>query len=223
MAGMILRFGEMTFDGGRRQLLRGGAPVHLSPKAFRLLEVLLEQRPNALSKASIQDTVWPDVFVSEANLAIRVNELRRVLGDDPRRPRFIRTVYGFGYAFSGGASRSAAGSRAPVSGILHSLAWGRHEADLAEGENLLGRDPEAAAWIADPSVSRHHARITISGESAHLEDLRSKNGTWRNGARVTDPVLLEDGDEIRLGKLTLTFRTVSSGATTASRSSRSGI
>ena len=98
---MLMRFGEMAFDSDRRLLLRGKAPVHLSPKAYRLLEFLLENRPKALSKVTIQEAVWPDVFVSEANLAIRVNELRRAIGDDSRKPIFIRTVYGFVYAFSG--------------------------------------------------------------------------------------------------------------------------
>src|SRR5512140_674897 len=127
---MLLRFGEMSFDGERRLLLRGEEPVRLSPKAFRLLEFLLERRPNAVSKADIQEAVWPDVNVSEANLAIRVNELRRAIGDDCRKPRFIRTVYGFGYAFSGDVAGDA-GAHAPATGSLHRLHWGRHEADLA--------------------------------------------------------------------------------------------
>ena len=223
IGGMLLRFGDMTFDGDRRLLLRGETPVHLSPKAFRLLEVLLENRPNALSKASIQETVWPDVFVSEANLAIRVNELRRAIGDDPKKPRLIRTVYGFGYAFSGAASGPPAVSRAPAAGCLHRLVWGRHEADLSEGENVLGRDEGAAAWIADSSASRRHARIMVSGPAAVLEDLGSKNGTSCNGTRVTEALPLHDGDEIRIGRVLLTFRTVSAGASTVSRSSRSEI
>ena len=223
IGGMLLRFGDMTFDGDRRLLLRGETPVHLSPKAFRLLEVLLENRPNALSKASIQETVWPDVFVSEANLAIRVNELRRVIGDDPRKPRFIRTVYGFGYAFSGAASGLSGGTRAPASGCLHRVVWGHHEADLSEGKNVLGRDEEAAVWIADSSASRRHACIVVAGPNAVLEDLGSKNGTFCNGLPVKEVFPLRDGDEIRIGRVLLTFRTASVGASTRSRSSRSGI
>ena len=218
----IVRFGELIFDGERRLLLRGKAPVPLSPKAYRLLELLLENRPRALSKSGIQEAVWPDVFVSEANLAIRVNEVRRASGDDSRKPHFIRTVYGFGYAFSGDVDRSPA-SRAPAGGSLHRLLWGRHEAELSEGENVLGRDEEAAVWVADASASRRHARILVTGQRAELEDLGSKNGTSCNGRRVTRRLALHDGDEIRIGRVTFQFRSVSVTAPTASRSSRSAV
>lgn len=219
---MLLRFGEMSFDGERRLLLRGDEPVRLSPKAFRLLEFLLENRPKALSKSDIQEAVWPDVFVSEANLAIRVNELRRAIGDDCRKPRFIRTVYGFGYAFSGDVAGDVP-ARAPATGSLHRLHWGRHEAELAEGENVLGRDAEATVWVADSSASRRHALIRVTGPSAALEDLGSKNGTLCNGARVRAPIELQNGDEIRIGRVTFQFRTISATASTASRSSRSAV
>lgn len=220
---VLLRFGEMTFDGERRLLLDGDEAVHLSPKAFRLLQVLLESRPKALSKSEIQEAVWPDVFVSEANLAIRVNELRRAIGDDSRKPRFIRTVYGFGYAFSGDVGGPARAFGAPGSGSLHRLVWGKHETDLAEGENVLGRDKDAAVWIADSSASRRHALIRVAGSAAVLEDLGSKNGTSCNGKRVHRTASLQNGDEIRIGRVTLQFRTVSATASTSSRSSRSAV
>jgi DNA-binding winged helix-turn-helix (wHTH) protein len=216
------RLGENVFDGERRILLRGNKSVHLSPKAFRLLEYLLEHRPKALSKADIQAAVWPDVFVSEANLAIRVNELRRAIGDDCRKPRFIRTVYGFGYAFSGEVV-GGPGTGAPATGSLHRLHWGRHEADLSEGENVLGRDADAAVWVADASASRRHALIRVTGPTAALEDLGSKNGTLCNGVRVAGSVSLRNGDEIRIGRVTFQFRTISATASTASRSSRSAV
>ena len=219
---MRLRFGEMTFDGERRLLLRGDRQVHLSPKAFRLLEVLLESRPSAVAKSDLQEKVWPDVFVSEANLAIRVNEVRRALGDDPKKPRFVRTVYGFGYAFSG-ESEGAAPRGAPPGGFLHRLIWGRHEADLGEGENVLGRDPGAALWVEDSSASRRHARIVVTGGCAVLEDLGSKNGTLCNGRPVDAPVSLKDGDDIRIGSVTFRYKSVSATASTASRSSRSAV
>jgi len=96
---MRLRFGDLTFDGGRRLLIRGADAVHLSPKAFQLLELLLARRPDAVSKAEIQDVLWPRTFVSETNLPALVNEVRRALGDRAREPKFVRTVHGYGYAF----------------------------------------------------------------------------------------------------------------------------
>ena len=59
--------------------------------------------PKAVSKADIHSRLWPDIHVSEPNLGNLVVELRAALGDDARRPRIIRTVARFGYAF--GAAR----------------------------------------------------------------------------------------------------------------------
>src|SRR5689334_5259838 len=98
------RFGAFELDLGQRLLLQRGTPVHLSPKALRLLEVLIESRPNALSKKDIHDLVWPETFVSDATLATLIAELREALEDDARSPSFIRTVYAFGYSFCGEAA-----------------------------------------------------------------------------------------------------------------------
>src|SRR5438093_1939117 len=96
---MRLRFGDDVFDSGTREVLRAGQPLAISPKAFDLLDLLIDCRPRAVSKAEIHARLWPDVHVSEANLGNLVVELRSVLGDDARRPRVIRTVARFGYAF----------------------------------------------------------------------------------------------------------------------------
>jgi DNA-binding winged helix-turn-helix (wHTH) protein len=78
--------------------------VHLEPKAFRLLELLLAARPKALSKRDLQDELWPKTYVSERSLARLVANLRIAIGDRATEPRFIRTVHGFGYAFCGDVS-----------------------------------------------------------------------------------------------------------------------
>jgi serine/threonine-protein kinase len=98
---MPVQFGEFVLDESRRQLLRRADPVHLSPKAFQLLSILVEERPRAVSKADLQSRLWPETFVTEGNLTTTVGELRSALGDDAREPRFIRTVHGFGYSFAG--------------------------------------------------------------------------------------------------------------------------
>lgn len=103
------RFGEWTLDQGRRELLRGGQAVHLSPKALGFLELLLARAPNAVSKQEIQEALWPQTFVSEANLTKLMAEVRMALAEDARQPRFIRTVHGFGYAFCGTTEADQAG------------------------------------------------------------------------------------------------------------------
>jgi DNA-binding winged helix-turn-helix (wHTH) protein len=201
-------FGDCVLNNETREVSREGRPLHLQPKAFRLLEVLVERRPKAVSKEELIGLLWPKTFVAEGNLARLVAEVREAIGDDAHEPRFIRTVHGFGYAFHGKAT-SAAGER-PV----FKLIWGDREIALDEGENLLGRDPLSIACIDVGSVSRHHARITVTGDQATIEDLDSKNGTYVRGRRLKGGAPLHDGDALRLGSVPLMFRRFGSGGTT---------
>jgi len=206
---MALRFGDCLFDPESRRLCRGGTPVPLSPKAWALLDILVRSRPRAMSKAELQETLWPDTFVVEANLANLVAELREAMGEKGHRDGFLRTVHGFGYAFSGETSE-AAGARAPSAVTL--VRDGR-PLSLAPGENVLGRDPEAAVFVDDSTVSRRHARITVRGREAVLEDLGSKNGTTVNGQPPAGPVALRHGDALLLGGILFTVRVAAAGET----------
>ena len=96
---MRVAFGDFVFDSDTHELLCGGNRVTLSPKAFQLLEVLIENRPRALSKSVLLNRLWENTFVVEANLSNLVGEIRHALGEDSRTPRFVRTVHRFGYAF----------------------------------------------------------------------------------------------------------------------------
>jgi DNA-binding winged helix-turn-helix (wHTH) protein len=200
---VVLQFGDFVLDTDTRQLQRRAREIHISPKAFALLAHLVEQRPNAVSKADLQEHLWSGTFVVEANLANLIAELRAALADDARQPRFIRTVHGFGYAFCGAAT-SAAAARAPSATCV--LVRDRRVWPLVEGENILGRDGDAASWFDSTSVSRRHARIVIDTGRAVLEDLASKNGTFVGDERVRAPVALADGDRIRLGSFRVIFR-----------------
>jgi len=204
---LVLHFGDFSVDFGSRQLLRGAEEVHLGPKAFELLEVLLKNRPRALSKAHLQRHLWPRTVASESSLTSVVTELRAALDDGARQPRFLRTVYGFGYAFSGEAAEVAdAIPPATLRGFRLRLFLDDREIALREGENVLGRLDEGVAWLESPTVSRRHARILVSGGQATLEDLGSKNGTFLRGKRLTSPAPISDGDEILLGHVHMTFR-----------------
>jgi DNA-binding winged helix-turn-helix (wHTH) protein len=96
-----IRFGSFTLDLDTRQLTRDRQVIHLSPKAFQLLATLTLERPKVLSKSELQQRLWPDTFVAEANLSNLVAEIRKALGDSGRSPSWIRTVHGLGYAFCG--------------------------------------------------------------------------------------------------------------------------
>jgi len=100
-----LRFGEFTLDTDLRQLSCGGIDRDLSPQGFELLNVLIDNRPRALSKRQIYEHLWPNVSFSDATLTSLVAEVRRALNETAIGEEFLRTVPRFGYVFHGDASR----------------------------------------------------------------------------------------------------------------------
>jgi DNA-binding winged helix-turn-helix (wHTH) protein len=207
--GVVYRFGDFTLDDGIRQLFLSGTEVHLSPKAYELLTVLLANRARALSKAELQQHLWPSTFVEETNLAGLVAEIRRALGDSAYSPVFVRTVYGFGYRFVSDVAIDTVAAPSQPSRVKLCVVWAGRELILMEGANIIGREPDATIRIDARGVSRHHARILVAHDAATLEDLGSKNGTHVNGQPIAAAVSLSDGDEINLGAATLTFRAAS--------------
>lgn len=206
---MVYRFGDFTFDHDIRQLVLNATEVHLSPKAFELLAVLLANRSRAVSKAELQQHLWPSTFVEETNVAGLVAEIRRALRDSASSPVFVRTVYGFGYRFVGDVTVHTVTPRSAPLGVKLFVVVAQREIVLMEGVNVIGREPPATIQIDGRGLSRNHARIQVAGGDATLEDLGSKNGTYVNGRRITIPLRLSDGDEIRLGAISLTFRVAS--------------
>src|SRR5512143_3909081 len=204
---MPVRFGPFLLDSETRRLHREGREVHLTPKAWDLLELLVRSRPRALSKTAIKRALWPDAHVGAGSLTVLVAEVRTALADDARRSAWIRTVFRYGYAFAGDATEEAVGvPSAPSSHPAPRVVWGRRTLPLVEGDNVLGRDEEAGVRIDAPGISRRHALIRVRGGEATIEDLGSKNGTHLRGGRVVGPVALADGDVLVLGDVALLFR-----------------
>lgn len=206
---MRVRFGSYVLDDQARQLERDRQPVHLTPKALELLELLVERRPSAVSKAEIASRLWPDTYVAEVNLPVLVHELRECLQDDPREPRFVRTVPRFGYAFCGAAQPEAETPQwAKASPFVPRVVWEEREIPLQPGDNLLGRTHDATVRVDHSSVSRRHAVVRVTEEGATLEDCGSRNGTFLGSARIEAAHPLEDGDRILLGQALLVFRRI---------------
>jgi hypothetical protein len=201
-------------------LLRDGQEVHLSPKAFDLLNCLVENRARAMSRAELQQHVWPSTFVLDTNLATLVAEIRRALDDDAEDPRFVRTMHRFGYWFVGSVRKEDAIGTSTNTPLHYWLIWETRQIPLTEGEHVVGRSPDAAVWIDAAGVSRHHARVTVAGETITVEDLGSKNGTFVRGTRITTQHPLADGDQIRFGSVVVTFRIPPPVGTTESAPSR---
>jgi DNA-binding winged helix-turn-helix (wHTH) protein len=209
---MHVRFDDFTLDTETRQLRQGDAERHLSPKAFELLRVLVENRPRVLSKAELHEALWPATFVSEATLSSVVAEVREALGESGRDGRYVRTVHRFGYGFSGTVTDLAPRAAPADDRIRCWVLWKDGQVALKQGEHIIGRDADVAIWLDSPTVSRHHARIVIAGDDATIEDLGSTNGTSIRGEPVSAPSPLADGDEIRLGSVIVRFRMVGSAA-----------
>ena len=209
---MSLSFGGHRLDLGTRQLFRGSDEVHLPPKAFDLLKLLVEKRPQVVSKQELYEQIWPGTYVTDVSLATLVAELRRALDDQDRPHRFVRTVHRFGYAFCGVIE--AEPMAALAGGESCFVLWEGREIPLKDGENIIGRASDAAVRADLPSVSRRHARIVITPEGATLEDLGSKNGTLLRDVPIAGVVPLADLDVILVGSVRLTLRIMHDDAPT---------
>lgn len=203
---MRFTFEQFVIDGDRRVVVRAGEEVHVAPKTLDFMLALLGRAPNAVSKAELMTVLWPDTHVSDATLTGVVADAREALGDDGRASRLIRTVHRFGYAFAGAIEReTASDASAPVLGWLIADTW---RLPLRSGETILGREGDGVVPLPSPSVSRQHAALIIEGTAARLRDLGSKNGTFVDEIRVEGPMALRDGAAVRLGTLTLIYRSV---------------
>jgi len=203
---MGIRFGDCVLDSETRQLFVGGREVHLQPKAFQFLELLLQNRPKALAKDVLHERLWPGTFVSDGTLTSLLAEVREAVGDSAREPRFVRTVHRFGYAFCGQAQEVREAPAAEGQKLACWLLRGMRRYALPSGETILGRDRGAAVFLDDASVSRRHARIVVTDAGATLEDLGSKNGTRIGEKRIESAEPIADGDQIRIGSVALTLR-----------------
>lgn len=204
-----LTFANCTLDLATRELRRDGLAVHLPPKAFALLEHLVRERPRLVPRAELDEQLWPRSYVGRSSLGRLVAELRAALGDNARASRIIRTVHGAGYAFCAEVSSD------PVPGNAHFvLVWRDLPFALGDGEHLIGREGDCKIIVDVAGVSRHHARIQVTGRQALIGDLASKNGTYVNRKRIGEPTPLEHLDEIALGTAVLTVRRLTDSAAT---------
>ncbi len=197
-----VQFAGFLFDEDRRQLLHGRELLHVEPKAFDLLALLLSRRPNAVSKAEIHESIWRGAHVSESSLPGLVGDLRTALGDDPKQPRFIRTVPRYGYAFCGEAPVGGVG---PAQAPRWTAVWAARTILLPDGEHLIGRGGDCRIRSDSTRVSRHHALVRVSSERLLVEDLGSRNGTWLNGRRILGTAELTPGDAVRVGPEEIRF------------------
>jgi len=202
---MRAEFADFVLDTDRRELSRGGQPVRLAPKAFQLLQILIEASPKAVSQQELYDQLWPETFVERSNLHNLIYQVRTAIADEDQT--IIRTAYGFGFMFAAPPAQA-------LPRVLWQLVIGDREFDLHHGENIVGRDTAAAIRIESRSISRHHARIIVTPQRVTIEDLGSKNGTTVGSRRLTAPCDLQDGDRVVFGTVGAIVRAVDPAMTT---------
>lgn len=206
---LTVRFGPFLLDEAQRRLTRNGVDVHLTPKAFDLLIVLVTDAPRVLSKNELHLRVWPGTFVSDATLVGVIKELRRALDVGDEQPSSIRTVNRVGYAFARSLEHEQPGGQ-----VCHWVVVSGRQIVLKPGENRIGRDPSSTVWLDSAGVSRAHARIAVVESVATIEDLGSKNGTSVGGKPVADKRQLVDGDQVELGPVSVLYRCSAAGLST---------
>ena len=214
---MRVRLEDFVLDTDSRQLLRNDRVRALSPKAFDVLALLVERRPAVVSKAELRDYAWSGAHVADGSLSVAVAELRTVLGDNARHPRYVRTVHRFGYAYCGRATPLSAQPSALRRKTTWHLIWDTDRVILPPGSSVLGRGANVDVSFDESDVSRRHARIVVSDTHATLEDLGSKNGTFVAGERISQPIRLAPGARFHLGPIAVRLRRVTNdGETTTS-------
>jgi predicted ATPase len=94
-------FGPFCLDLVNQCLWKDSQAIKLRPKAFAVLDHLIERPGQLVTKDNLLNAVWPETFVSDAVLKVTIGQIREALGDDPKSPRFIETAHRRGYRFIG--------------------------------------------------------------------------------------------------------------------------
>lgn len=215
LGGREFLLGDWLVQPSLNSLTRGSESRRLEPKIMDVLVCLCERAGAVVQKSFIIDTVWATRFVCESVLSRAIAEIRTSLGDSARTPRYIATISKRGYRVVAPVRACSPSQSEPTStGPVFALVLGDRELPLDQGEWVLGRAFDAGVRIDAGTVSRHHARVVVSGAHATIEDLGSKNGTAVRGERISTVTELHDGDEVFLGSVSLVVRSIAATAPT---------
>lgn len=94
--------GYLTVDFAAKQVYVGGNLIKLTALEFKLLTYLIENKGKVISKSELFERVWEDKFTGDGTLNVHVRRLREAIEKNPNEPKYIVTVWGDGYKFTGG-------------------------------------------------------------------------------------------------------------------------
>jgi pimeloyl-ACP methyl ester carboxylesterase/DNA-binding winged helix-turn-helix (wHTH) protein len=115
----VFHFGDYRLDVRNATLERQGVPLALTPKAFSVLQHLIANAGQLVTKEEFLDVIWPGVFVGDAALKVCIREIRKTLDDDPQAPTYIQTAHRRGYRFIAPVSMAGPAAAAPAHGPTH--------------------------------------------------------------------------------------------------------
>ncbi|HMG75392.1 MAG TPA: winged helix-turn-helix domain-containing protein [Pyrinomonadaceae bacterium] len=113
-------FDDVRVEPGTFQAFKAGTAIQLEPKALRLLLFLIENRGRLIEKEEILDAIWNGANVTENALTREIGKLRKILGDDPKAPKYIQTVHTRGYRFIAELAE-ANGAGTPASAVVEDM------------------------------------------------------------------------------------------------------
>src|SRR5215813_4099330 len=168
----LYRFGDFTLDLDQRVLLRAGKPLPLTPKVFDTLLILVQHSNRVVTKDDLMRQLWPNTFVAEANITFNIQQLRKVLGDDARRPRYIETVSRRGYRFIANVEVVIDGDASKLSPLVSATIG-----DGLQNQPAVSASVAASAPLIDSGASTRRKVIAI-GASVLIIGLLGL-GLWR--------------------------------------------
>ncbi|MEJ2086158.1 MAG: winged helix-turn-helix domain-containing protein [Acidobacteriota bacterium] len=153
---MIYSFGGFTLDTERYELNLEGESVASEPKVLEVLAYLIGAEGRVVSKEELVEEVWKGRFVSDSAVSRAIREIRRALGDTAAEARWVKTVYGRGFSFQGGAVESVEQSRDRLDRRSEAICT----ALPTPLTSLIGRDRELAEVLEMLTRTR---LLTLSG------------------------------------------------------------
>ena len=145
------RFSGFTLDTSNQCIWHKGAQLPLAPKPFAVLRYLIDNPGRLVTHDELLDALWPDTFVQPQVLRTYVLELRKLLGDDARQPRFIQSLPKRGYCF------------------IATVIEGKHAStdEDPSAPPLVGRDSELASLVALSQLASEGRRqvVFVTGDS----------------------------------------------------------
>jgi TolB-like protein/DNA-binding winged helix-turn-helix (wHTH) protein/Flp pilus assembly protein TadD len=159
-------FGPFRLDPTERVLLRQGEMVPLSPKVLEILMVLVRNRGHIVEKEQLLNEIWPDSFVEEGNINVRVSALRKVLGETADGRDYIQTIPRRGYRFAAAIERVSQEpadlvvQRRTVTRIVH------EEEEISAGTEPDDASSLPAAQTREAPANSVPTRVTLNAREA---------------------------------------------------------